>query len=285
MEHYQHYYVRMQRLNGRGELQRRYPDDFYVKAFRIAGNVYYIGNKAVCAHLIDTGEGLILIDTSFPELDHLLFNAIWEAGFRPEDVKIILHTHAHFDHFGATVSLQKIYGAKAYLGRKEWESIQKKPELIMLPQEPYAAYRMFRPDVLLEDGQDVTLGNTTVHCVLTPGHTEGTMSFFFDVKEGDQVYRAGTFGGAGFITLYQEHFIRYGLPNLQQEFLNSIARLKQERVDLVLGNHPGPNHIMEKRARMLREPHGPNPFLEPGDWMNYLNWVEAEFRQFLEDGN
>ena len=57
---YEHYYVRMARLEGRGELQKRYPDDFYVRPFQIAGNVYYIGNKAVCSHLIDTGEGLIV---------------------------------------------------------------------------------------------------------------------------------------------------------------------------------------------------------------------------------
>mgnify|MGYP000650549160 CR=1 FL=1 len=81
---YEHYYVRMARLEGRGELQKRYPDDFYVRPFQIAGNVYYIGNKAVCSHLIDTGEGLIVIDTSYPELDHLLINSIWEAGFDPK---------------------------------------------------------------------------------------------------------------------------------------------------------------------------------------------------------
>ena len=57
----EHYYVRMARLEGRGELQKRYPDDFYVRPFQIAGNVYYIGNKAVCSHLIDTGEGIVTI--------------------------------------------------------------------------------------------------------------------------------------------------------------------------------------------------------------------------------
>ena len=93
---YEHYYVRMARLEGRGELQKRYPDDFYVRPFQIAGNVYYIGNKAVCSHLIDTGEGLIVIDTSYPELDHLLINSIWEAGFDPKDIRIVLHTHLHY---------------------------------------------------------------------------------------------------------------------------------------------------------------------------------------------
>lgn len=63
---YEHYYVRQARLEGRDELQHRYPDDFYVKPFRIAGNVYYIGNKAVCSHLIDTGAGLIVIRYKLP---------------------------------------------------------------------------------------------------------------------------------------------------------------------------------------------------------------------------
>lgn len=285
MSHYEHYYVRMQRLLGRGELQRRYPDDFYVKPFRIAGNVYYIGNKAVCSHLIDTGDGLIVIDTSYPELDHLLINSIWEAGFDPHNIKIVLHTHSHYDHIGATVSLQKLYGAKAYLGRREWESIQRRPELVMLPDEPYMSYRMFKPDVLIEDGDDIRLGNTVIHCIETPGHTEGTLSFFFDVEEYGTTYRAGTFGGAGLITLYQEFFVRYGIPNLQETFLRSIARLKEEKVDIVLGNHPAPNHILEKMEQMYTDPDQSNPFIDRQDWMNYLNWVEAEFRQFLKDGH
>lgn len=284
--HYQHYYTRMARLNGRGELQKRYPDDVYVKPFRIFGNVYYIGTKAVCSHLIDTGAGLIIIDTGYPEHDHLLINSIWEAGFRPADVKIVLHTHAHFDHFGATNTLAKIYGAKTYLGRKEYESICRKPELSMAFEGPYDMYRLFKPDVLLEDGDTVALGNTTIRCMETIGHTEGTLSFFFDTEENGKRVHAGTFGGAGFITMYREFFDRYGLPNLQPEFQKSLDKLKKEQVQLVLGNHPGPNHILEKRAEMEKAPQGPNPFVDETccDWQNYLAWVEAEFHTFQEDG-
>lgn len=285
--HYEHYYVRMARLHGREELQKRYPDDFYVKPFRIAGNVYYIGTRAVCSHLIDTGDGLIVIDTGYPEHDHLLINSIWEAGFDPHDVKIVLHSHAHYDHFGATNTLVRLFGAKAYLGRKEYESIRRKPELAMIPDEPYASCRMFRPDVLLEDGSLITLGNTTIRCVETPGHTEGTLSFFFNMEEGGKKYLAGTFGGAGFITMYREFFVRYGLPDLQPEFRRSLEKMKAEPVQLVLGNHPAPNHILQKREQQLRDPRGPNPFLdETGrDWQRYLAWVEAEFDTFQADGN
>lgn len=188
---YEHYYVRMARLEGRGELQKRYPDDFYVRPFQIAGNVYYIGNKAVCSHLIDTGEGLIVIDTSYPELDHLLINSIWEAGFDPKDIRIVLHTHLHYDHFGATNTLTKIYGAKAYVGRDEWESVQRKPELAVIPQDPYLSYRMIRPDVLLEDGDEIRLGNTVIHCIETAGHTEGTCQYSYKDYEVIAVFGRG----------------------------------------------------------------------------------------------
>ena len=283
---YEHYYVRMARLEGRGELQKRYPDDFYVRPFQIAGNVYYIGNKAVCSHLIDTGEGLIVIDTSYPELDHLLINSIWEAGFDPKDIRIVLHTHLHYDHFGATNTLTKIYGAKAYVGRDEWESVQRKPELAVIPQDPYLSYRMIRPDVLLEDGDEIRLGNTVIQCIETAGHTEGTMSFFFDVEDNGHIWHAGTFGGAGFITMYKEFFARYGLSDLQPEFLRSLEKMKAQNVPLVLGIHPAPNHILQKMEKKLADPDAGNPFIDPTgqDWQNYLAWVEAEFRQFMEDG-
>lgn len=155
----------------------------------------------------------------------------------------------------------------------------------MLPEDPYARYRLFTPDALIEDGDVIRLGSTAVRCVETPGHTYGTMSFFFDVEEGGTVYRAGTFGGAGFITLYREHFVRYAMEDLQQTFLESIRRLRQEHVDIVLGNHPAPNHILEKQADREADPEGPNPFIDAQDWTRYLDWVEEEFLRFQADGN
>lgn len=284
MTHYDSYDLYMMRIQDKSRHQHREPDSFYVAPFLIAGNIYYIGNKAVCSHLIDTGDGLIVIDTSYPELDHLLIQAIWEAGFNPRDIRIVLHTHAHYDHFGATVTLQKLFGAKAYLGRHEWESVSQNPRLLMLPQEPDAECRMFQPDRLLEDGDEIQLGSTVIHCMETPGHSLGTMSYFFDTVDHGITYRAGMFGGAGFITLYKEYFLRYGIPDQQAVFLESIRRIRQQPVDIVLGNHPAPNRILEKREKMLADPAGPNPFIDPSDWGRYLERLEQEFLQFRADG-
>lgn len=283
MSHYENYYVRNLRLQGRTREYQKAPEKYYVKPFRIAGNIYYIGDRQVCAHLIDTGEGLIVIDTSYPQADYIFFNAIWDAGFRPEDIKYIVHTHAHLDHMGATMPLVNLYHCKTFMGETDANVMKTRPELVMMPQE--YVHRMFTPDCLLHDGDVIRLGNVEIECMETPGHTQGTMSFFLNVEENGRTYRAGMFGGAGFITLYKEFLLINNLPQeLQQTFLQSIRRLKKEHVDIVLGNHPGPNHIMEKRERQIADP-DKNPFIDADDWENYLNWVETEFLQFLEDGN
>jgi metallo-beta-lactamase class B len=80
----------------------RYPYRYAVKPFCIYGNLFFVGNSDVSAHLIDTGDGLILIDTTYPTTAAMLIQSIWEVGFNPKDIKYIIHTHGHYDHFGAT---------------------------------------------------------------------------------------------------------------------------------------------------------------------------------------
>ena len=78
-----------------------HPEKYVIKPFRIFGNLYYVGDKKVCSHLIDTGDGLILIDTGYQHSQHLLIESIYSLGFDPRDIKIIIHSHGHFDHFCA----------------------------------------------------------------------------------------------------------------------------------------------------------------------------------------
>ena len=86
-----------------------------MEPFKIIGNLYYVGDKTVGMHLVDTGDGLILFDTGWLGVECMLFNSIWELGFNPADVKYILHTHGHIDHYGATEAFQKLHGSKAFL--------------------------------------------------------------------------------------------------------------------------------------------------------------------------
>lgn len=154
------------------------------------------------------------------------------------------------------------------------------------PQDPYLSYRMIRPDVLLEDGDEIRLGNTVIHCIETAGHTEGTMSFFFDVEDNGHIWHAGTFGGAGFITMYKEFFARYGPVGSSARISPLAGKNEGTECATGAGKSSCTDHILQKMEKKLADPDAGNPFIDPTgqDWQNYLAWVEAEFRQFMEDG-
>lgn len=257
-----------------------HPEQFRLAPFRIFGNLYYVGDQKACPHLIDTGDGLILIDTGYGhELPYLLEN-IRTLGFRVEDVKIIIHSHGHYDHFGGSAAIQAISGAKIYMSRVDTELIQQMPAQALVHHSPVPGATIPWPDVLLEDGDHVRLGNTDITCILSPGHTFGTMSFFFDVTDGEQTLRAGYLGGAGFLTMYKAYCSWYHLPQTKCEAMkHTIQKLWQQRVDITLGNHPAQNNTLGKRKYMLKHP-GANPFVNPRGWHQFLTDLEEKRAEF-----
>lgn len=141
-------------------------------------------------------------------------------GFRPQDIKYIINTHWHGDHVEATAAFADLSGAKTLLGSEDAEK----------------ATKYFTPDVTVNDGDVLTLGSTSVRFVHTPGHTKGTVSFFFDVKENGETYRVGMFGGAGVNTMVRTVF---DFDGCREAYLASVGRLKKERVDVFIGNQTG----------------------------------------------
>lgn len=156
----------------------------YEEPFHIVGNVYFVGNTWCCSHLIDTGEGLILLDTPcLPELAYLL-DGIWRLGFNPRDIKYILVSHAHMDHYGAVRALAHLTGAKTLLGEVDAEDMENNPERFeRMNHESGRFNECFVPDITLKDGDVLEMGNTKIRCVLTPGHTVGVMSHFWETEE------------------------------------------------------------------------------------------------------
>lgn len=262
-----------------------HPARYYVKPFKIVGNVYYIGDSKVCAHLVDTGEGLIMFDSGFQHSIHLLVQAVWEAGFNPADIKYLIHSHEHFDHIGAANDFKDLYGCKLAVSRAGAEVMQNRPELVYMKANPNPYASIFMPDLELEDGEVLTLGNTSVKCVLTPGHSPGVMSFFFDTQEEGRTYHVGYFGGAGFNTLYRKKLEADGLPlSMRETFLESLAKVRDYPVDVVLGNHPRQNETLQKREMMLAGAPS-NPFVDPEEWKRFVDQMSEKFRQFMEAGN
>lgn len=235
----------------------------YIKPAKIFGNLYFIGIRAVCTHLIDTGEGLIIIDPGYSESLHIIVNNIWEMGFKPTDIKYIVISHAHFDHMDSVAELVGITGAKTFIGKEDMPLLT--GEMFHYP------INSFKPDVLLDDGDIITLGNTSIKCVSTPGHTDGTMSFFFGVTDGASTYRAGMFGGVGCNTLRKDFLTEHNLPfENRQKFVDSIYKIKNEKVEIFLGNHLGNNRTEEKLA--LLDKVKENPFIanSQSEWNSFL---------------
>jgi len=104
------------------------PSIAYIKPFKIADELYYVGDKKVCIHLIDTGNGLILLDSGYPGTAHLLIDSIWRAGFDPQNVRWIIHTHGHYDHFGASGEFKNMFGTKLAISRVDLKNLKDKVE-------------------------------------------------------------------------------------------------------------------------------------------------------------
>ncbi len=246
---------------------------------RIFGNLYFVGTRPASTHVIATEEGLIVIDPGYPEaLDEILEN-MRALGLDPMQTRIILCSHGHYDHAGAVRPLQELTGAKTYLGRGDLDMVEK--GLLTWTEELGTDYNEhFSPDVLLDDGDHVTLGSTDILCLSTPGHTPGTISFFFDVTDGKETYRAGMHGGVGVNTLNGKYLREKGLPfEAREQFLAGIERLKKERVELFLGNHVPNNDTVGKLDRVRAGDR--LAFVCPEEWVPFLEARAAALRTLI----
>jgi len=261
----------------------RYPEKYRLGPFRIFGNLYFVGNADVGSYLIDTGEGLILIDTTYPTTRALLVQSIWEAGFNPGNIKYILHTHGHFDHFGGTGLIVSLSGAKTFLGAPDAKMFRERPEMALISDARHAYLELFTPDVELEDGDIIALGNTRIRAISTPGHTKGVMTYIFDVKAGNETHTAGLYGGIGVNTLCRDFIEKYGNADCRAVHLKSLEKVRGEQVDITLGNHTGQNHTSEKYNEMREHPEGRNPFIKPREWGEFIDFAEDLYNRMLRD--
>ncbi|MBE6602564.1 MAG: MBL fold metallo-hydrolase [Ruminococcaceae bacterium] len=238
-------------------------EEKYIAPFRMLENLYFVGTYAASSHLIDTGAGLILIDTGYEHNAETVVENMKTLGFDIADVKLILHSHGHYDHTDATQHLLPLCHAKTYLGREDLRYI-----------------RGFEPDEYYTDGQVIRLGNTEITCLHTPGHTNGTYSFFWEILYEGKTLRAGMFGGAGYNQLKKSYLDPRGLYYFQRgDYLSSVERLKHEQVDVFVGNHSWNNKTMEK-AQVLRET-GENLFIDQEAWGKFLNRCARKLKEVI----
>ena len=239
--------------------------------FQVYGKLWHIGGKHSPSYLFDTGDGLLLLDTGLPKCGYFIFRNIYELGFNPRDIRWILHSHGHFDHIGMTRALVEMNGVKTYIGAPDRDFVNGKREL---PRGKFLSYSYdepFEPDVLINGGDVLTFGALKIRCESAPGHTPGTMAFFFDLEENGVVRHAGMHGGVGINSMKTPFLRRFGLSSkCRQQFLDGVERLKDEPVEILVGNHLGNYDALNKVHRRQENPDGPNPFVDPTEWKRFL---------------
>lgn len=251
-----------------------------VEPFRVAPHIYYVGNRWVGSFLLETSEGLALIDTTVMETLYLLLESIRKLGFDPKDLKKIFLTHAHMDHDGAARALKELTGAEIYLSRED-DQWRRLPEADM--HDSGFKIADYEPDHFYNDEEPVIMGDVTIHTRLSAGHTPGTTSFFVTVKDSDgKPLVWGMHGGVGINTMNTDYLNKVHLPlSLQDTFLKGCEDMKSIHVDICTPSHPSHSDMLE---RIPADRHDYTPFVDEHKWPAFLDERAESLRQVIDQG-
>jgi metallo-beta-lactamase class B len=214
--------------------------------FKIFDNVYYVGTRSYSSYVITTSAGLILIDTTWAHTAELVLNNIKSVGLDPTNIKYILITHGHGDHAAGTKTVRDAAGARVAMAAEDWTLYEKVPSM------PGRQYETVPRDLVIKDGDTLTLGDATFRFYLTPGHTPGCMSMVYTVYDRGKPYTALTLGGLG---------LTFG-PEWTQTFIAGLERMRAlAKVEVLLPEHPYMGDMWAKSQTLSgRGPTDPNPF-------------------------
>jgi metallo-beta-lactamase class B len=166
-------------------------DSWYAEPAKVFDNLYFVGSKIHSSWALTSSEGIILIDTLFTyNSEEEIVGGLKKLRLDPAKIKYVIITHAHGDHVGGAKLLQDRFGSHIVMGGPDWDSIEKSVN----------GYPLGKPkrDIVADDGQKITLGDTAVTIVTTPGHTPGTLSMIFTVKDKGRPLTVAYSGGTAF---------------------------------------------------------------------------------------
>jgi metallo-beta-lactamase class B len=247
-----------------------------VKPFRIVGNIYYVGAANVSSFAVKTSKGIIVIDGGMPETAALILNNLKALGFDPKDVKILLNSHAHGDHAGGLAALKEATGAKLYASKAD------KPLLETGGKNDFAWGDLYRfpavkVDRTVASGEHVTLGDTQLTAILTPGHTKGCTSWSMRTKEGNAEYHVVwecSLTVPGYKLVNNPKY-----PNIVEDYQSSFFTLKKQRADVMLAPH---GDFFDLKGRSERLASGDaKAFVDPTALRKRVEQDEAAFNKEL----
>jgi metallo-beta-lactamase class B len=216
-----------------------------VAPFRIAGNLYYVGTAGIASYLIADPAGHVLIDGAMRESADRIAANIRTLGFRIEDVRLLLQTHAHWDHVGGLAALKRASGARLLASAADRETLETGRTAY---RDDVGTFPPVAVDGSIGDGEIVRLGGTAIAAHLTPGHTKGGTSYTLTVTERGS--RLDVLIACS-LTVANQRLVGDTLyPDAARDFETTFTRLGALRADIFLAGHAGSFGFEEKRARL-----------------------------------
>jgi len=246
---------------------------------RVIGNVYYVGSRGLASYLITTPEGSILVNSSLEASVPLIRASIEKLGFKFSDVKILLISHAHFDHCAGSFQIKELTGAKYMVMDADVQEIENGGKgNFQYGQMPNMLYKPLKVDRVLHDGDQVKLGGVVMVAHLTPGHTKGCTTWTLKVRDGGKTYDVVIVGSPNVNPGYK--LVNNPLyPQIASDYEKMFRVLKSLNCDVFLGAHGEYYGMQAKYAKLGKS--DANPFVDPEGYRAYVNQKEQAFRAEL----
>jgi metallo-beta-lactamase class B len=248
--------------------------------YQVAGNIYYVGSKGLAAFLITTPQGHILINSNLESSVPQIQASVEKLGFHFSDVKILLISHAHFDHCAGSAKLKELTGARYMVMDADVPVVESGGKRdFQYGGSKDMWYPAAKVDRVLHDDDQVRLADTVLVAHLTPGHTKGTTTWTMKVSDGGKIRDVVIVGSPNVNPGYKlVHNAAY--PNIAQDYERTFRVLNALRCDLFLGAH-GSYYDMEAKVARLKPGHA-NPFIDPDGYQRYVADREEAFRAELK---
>lgn len=244
---------------------------------KIVGNIYYVGTNLISSFLIITPAGNILLDTGHIQMLPQVTANIEKLGFKIKDVKLLLNSHAHFDHCGSLAEFKRETGATVVASKLDGELMMHGGRGDFAHGDDLT-YEPIKPDRIISDGESVELGGVSLTAHLTPGHTKGCTSWSMKVNENGRPYDVLFVCGLTVSPYKLTNNDKY--PTIVEDERSTLRKLRGMRADVLLASHGFWFDLEGKAAR--QKAGAPNPFVDPSELGRHVAEMEKDFEQALQ---
>lgn len=238
---------------------------------RVMDNLYYVGTSQLSSYLLTTPEGHILMSSSYETSVPVIKAAVEALGFRFEDIRILISGHAHPDHVEGDALVKELTGAEVVVGRLEVPAVQ----TFTTPSG-----RAQPIDRIVDEGDTVTLGDTTLTAHVQPGHTKGCLAWSLQLEENGQTY--DTLVECSLNGQFLQYVDNADYPNIVADMRSTYRKARELPVEVFLSSHGVFYGLNEKYEKLLARGEGdPNPFVDPAGYQAHVEEFERIFEETL----